>query len=148
MATRLTKPLLFASSAECEQAFYDALESADADAVVDLWLDDEDVCCIHPGGPRLLGIAAVVASWRSILGNGPINIRAASSKSLETPTIAVHNVVEEVVLPQGNKQQVVHVIATNAYVKTPAGWKMVLHHASPASEAGVQDIEMPTGPLH
>ncbi|MCK7495702.1 MAG: hypothetical protein MZW92_35490 [Comamonadaceae bacterium] len=25
-------------------------------------------------------------------------------------------------------------IATNAYVKTPAGWKMILHHASQAAE--------------
>jgi ketosteroid isomerase-like protein len=148
MTRRLTKPLLFASSTECEQAFYDALDSADAEAVSDLWLDDDDVCCIHPGGPRLLGVAAVVASWRAILGNGPINIRAASSKSLETPTIAVHNVVEEVVVTQDNKQQVVHVIATNAYVKTPSGWKMVLHHASPASEAAAQGVEIPSGPLH
>jgi len=29
---RLSKPLLFASPAECEQAFYDALEAADAEA--------------------------------------------------------------------------------------------------------------------
>lgn len=148
MSTRLTKPLLFASSSECEQAFYDALEAADADAVVDLWLDDDDVCCIHPGGPRLLGMAAVVASWRAILANGPVNIRAAASKSLETPTIAVHNVVEEVVVTQGGKQRVVHVIATNAYVKTPGGWKMVLHHASPAAEGAVPDVELPLGPLH
>ena len=148
MSTRLTKPLLFASSSECEQAFYDALEAADADAVVDLWLDDEDVCCIHPGGPRLLGVAAVVASWRAILANGPLSIRAAASKSLETPTIAVHNVVEELVVRQGAKQEVVHVIATNAYVKTPAGWKMVLHHASPATAGAVQDVELPPGPLH
>lgn len=146
--SRLTKPLLFASSAECEQAFYDALESADADAVVELWLDDDDICCIHPGGPRLLGTSAVAASWRSILSNGPIQIRAASSKSLETPTIAVHNVVEEVVIVQSGRQQVVHVIATNAYVKTPGGWKMVLHHASPAAEPSAQDVEIPPGPLH
>ena len=146
--SRLTKMLLFSSSAECEQAFYDALESADSDAVADLWLDDDDVCCIHPGGPRLLGVGAVVASWKSILANGPIRIRAASSKSLETPTIAVHNVVEELVIVQKGKPEVVHVIATNAYVKTPSGWKMVLHHASPATEGPVQEVEAPLGPLH
>lgn len=146
--SRLSKPLLFASSTECEQAFYDALENGDVDAVHDLWLDDADICCIHPGGPRLIGPGAVQASWTSILAHGAMRIRATSSKSLETPTLAVHNVVEEIVVTEGREQQVVHVIATNAYVKTPSGWKMILHHASQAAEGGAEDVEAPSGPLH
>lgn len=146
--SRLTKPLLFASPAECEQAFYEALEAADAEAVADLWLDDEDVACIHPNGPRLVGHGAVVASWRAILANGPVRIRASSKKSLETPTVAVHAVIEEVVVAQGRQQQIAHVFATNAYVKTPGGWKMVLHHASPAPEGRAEDVESPAGLLH
>lgn len=144
----MPKPMLFSSSAECEQAFYEALEAADADALADLWLDDEEICCVHPGGGRLVGPADVMASWRSILSRGPIHIRAVSSQSLETPTMAVHNVVEEVVLTQNNQQHVVRVVATNAYLKTPSGWKMVLHHASPAAEVPSSDLDMPTGPLH
>jgi len=146
--TRLAKTLLFASSDECEQAFYEALESADADATVDLWLEDSDVCCVHPNGPRLLGYGAVTGSWRAILANGPLRIRAASKKTLETPAIALHNVVEEILVTQGSTQKIVHVIATNAYVKTPAGWKMVLHHASPAPEGEAAEVETPSGPLH
>ena len=64
----------------------------------------------------------------------------ASRKAVETPTVAVHNVVEQVLMTQGRRQQIVHVIATNAYVKTPAGWKMVLHHAAPAPEGKAEDI--------
>jgi len=146
--TRLSKPLLFASSDECEQAFYEALENADGDAAVDLWLDDADICCVHPNGPRLIGYSAVAGSWRAILGNGPLRIRAASKKTLETPMFALHNVVEEVLVQQGRTQKIVHVIATNAYVKTPAGWKMVLHHASPAPEGQATEVESPNGPLH
>lgn len=146
--SRLTKPLLFASSTECEQAFYDALENADVEAIVDLWLDDDDICCVHPGGPRLIGTHAVRSSWAAILANGALNIRATTRKSVETPTLAVHNVVEEIVVSQSRGQQVVHVIATNAYVKTPAGWKMILHHASQAAEGSAEDVEGPSGPLH
>jgi ketosteroid isomerase-like protein len=140
--------MLFASSDECEQAFYEALETADADAVVDLWLEDAEVCCVHPSGPRLLGHAAVSGSWRAILANGPLRVRAASKKTLETPTITLHNVVEEILVQQGRAQSIVHVIATNAYVKTPAGWKMVLHHASAAPEGQDTEVESPSGPLH
>jgi hypothetical protein len=57
-------------------------------------------------------------------------------------------VVEEVLVQQGRSQKIVHVIATNAYVKTPSGWKMVLHHASPAPEGQASEVESPTGPLH
>jgi ketosteroid isomerase-like protein len=146
--SKLARPLLFASSDECERAFYEALESADADAAVDLWLEDADICCVHPGGPRLQGHAAVTGSWRAILANGPLRIHAAAKKTLETPTIALHNVVEEIVVQQGRAQKVVHVIATNAYVKTPAGWKMVLHHASAAPEGQATEVESPSGPLH
>ncbi len=146
--SKLARPLLFASSDECERAFYEALETADADAAVDLWLEDADICCVHPGGPRLQGHAAVAGSWRAILANGPLRIRAAAKKTLETPTIALHNVVEEIVVQQGRAQKVVHVIATNAYVKTPAGWKMVLHHASAAPEGQATEVESPSGPLH
>jgi len=130
--SRLTKPLLFASPEECEQAFYEALESADAEAVMELWLEDDDVVCIHPNGPRLLGYAAVRASWTALLANGPLHVRCSARKSLDTPTVAVHSVVEEVLVTQGSTRQVVAVLATNAYVKTSAGWKMVLHHAAPA----------------
>ena len=144
----LTKPLLFASPEECERAFYEALEAADAEAVNDLWLDDEDVVCVHPNGPRLLGCAAVRASWAAILANGPLHVRGTMRKSLDTPTVAVHNVIEEVVVSQGKSQQVVSVVATNAYVKTSAGWKMVLHHASQSNGEEVVSASEPHAILH
>ena len=144
----LTKPLLFASPDECEQAFYDALEAADVEALGELWLDDDDVCCVHPGGPRIVGAAAVRASWATILAEGPLRMRAAQRKTVETPTIALSNVIEEVIVTQGRNQRVVHVITTNAYVKTPGGWKMVLHHASPAPEGRAPIAEAPAGTLH
>lgn len=148
MSAPLSRPLLFTSPAECEQAFYEALESGDVEAVHDLWLDDADVCCVHPGGPRLIGVQAVRASWSAILARSTLTVRASARKSVETPTLAVHSVVEEFVVSDARGQQVLHVIATNAYVKTPAGWKMILHHATPASTDDAADVEAPAGPLH
>src|SRR5918993_146687 len=48
-AMRVAKPVLLSSPEECEQAFYEALEAGDSEAVVDLWLEDDDLVCIHPG---------------------------------------------------------------------------------------------------
>jgi ketosteroid isomerase-like protein len=147
--SRLTKSLLFASPEECEQAFYEALQAGDADAVSDAWLDDDDVCCVHPGGARLVGYAAVRSSLVALLANGPVQIRTVSRKCFESSTVVVSNVIEEVVVAQGGTRQLVHVIATNAFAKTPAGWKMVLHHAAAAPQGRATEvIEAPHGPVH
>jgi ketosteroid isomerase-like protein len=146
--SRLTKPLLFASPEECEQAFYDALESADIEAVGDVWLDDDDVCCVHPGGTRLVGSAAVRSSLAALLSNGPVQIRTVSRRCFESPTLALTSVIEEVIVVQGGSRQMVHVIATNAFTKTPAGWKMVLHHAAAAPAGRAAEVEAPHGPVH
>jgi hypothetical protein len=90
----------------------------------------------------------VRASWNAILANGPLHVRGTSRKTLDTPTVAVHNVIEEVLVGEGRSQQVVSVIATNAYVKTAAGWKMVLHHASQAGGGEVVSTSEPHAILH
>jgi ketosteroid isomerase-like protein len=141
--------MLFASPEECEQGFYEALEAADIEAVSDVWLEDDDVCCVHPGGARLVGYSAVRSSLVALLSSGPVQIRTTSRKCFESATVAVTNVIEEVVVAQGGTRQLVHVIATNAYAKTPAGWKMVLHHAAPAPQGRAVDvIDTPHGPVH
>ncbi|MEN9894144.1 MAG: hypothetical protein RLY78_4439, partial [Pseudomonadota bacterium] len=38
--------------------------------------------------------------------------------------------------------------ATNVYVKTPAGWRIVAHHASPGTEAEVPEIIEAPAVLH
>jgi ketosteroid isomerase-like protein len=146
--SRLTRPLLFASAEECERAFYEALESADAGAIAELWLEDDDVVCVHPGGPRLIGHGPVRASWAAILSNGPLHVRSTSRKSLDTPTVAVFNVIEEVMVTQGRERHIARVVATNAYVKTGGGWKMVLHHASAVPEGEAATFDESHGVLH
>ena len=55
------------SAAETEAAFYDALNRGDVEALLALWAEDDEIVCIHPGGPRLLGHAAIRKSWEAIL---------------------------------------------------------------------------------
>ena len=48
-----TAPL--ASPDEIEQQFYEALQRGDIDRLMAVWSDDEDITCVHPGGPRVVG---------------------------------------------------------------------------------------------
>ena len=50
-------------------AFYAAFNARDADAMAALWATAAEVTCVHPGWNILRGREAVLASWRSILGN-------------------------------------------------------------------------------
>jgi len=145
---RLTKPMLFASPEECEQAFYEALESADLDALADLWLHDDEVCCTHPGAARLVGFPSVRASWASILAGGPLPIRTLARHVFESPTLTVTSLIEEIVVQQGSVRQLVHVLASNAYLKTPAGWKMVMHFGTAAPQGQVVEASQSQGTVH
>ena len=49
-------------------AYYRAFASADFAAMSRIWADD-DVSCIHPGWPVLLGRQAILKSYREILRN-------------------------------------------------------------------------------
>lgn len=129
-------PILHASPQETEQAFYDALEAGDLDALMNVWADDEPIVCIHPGGPRLVGHDSVRASWKELLDGGPLRIRPTAVHAVESVMVAIHNLVEQVLVGGSrNPPQVVEVTATNVYLKGPQGWKLVLHHASPAMES-------------
>ena len=50
------------SSDETESAFYEALQRGDIDLLMSCWADDDEIVCVHPGGPRLLGPAAIRAA--------------------------------------------------------------------------------------
>ncbi|CPN90771.1 YybH family protein [Bordetella pertussis] len=129
---------MFATPDEAEHAFYEALEHADLDRLMQVWSDDEEIACIHPGGLRIVGHTAVHESWQQVLANGPLHLRPLVMQSM---MCAVHVLVEQVTVMTREGAQFANCYATNAYHKGPAGWRMVLHHASQApAEAGVLDL--------
>lgn len=119
------------SADDIEAAFYDAINRGDVDALMALWADDDDIACIHPGAVRLTGHTAIRASWAAILKSGGVPIHPVQLHATHNLMTAVHHLIEEIQLPAG-EQPDLHVLATNVYLKTPAGWRMVAHHASVA----------------
>ncbi len=118
---------------EIEQRFYEALQQADIEQLMSVWSDDDDVSCVHPGGPRLLGAESIRAAFESIFANGAVDVRPQHVRRLHGPGCAVHSVVEHirVATPEGLREA--WVIATNVYVAGAEGWRLVAHHASPGS---------------
>ncbi|NEX60681.1 YybH family protein [Noviherbaspirillum galbum] len=114
---------------DTEAAFYDAISRADVEGVMSLWADDDEIVCIHPGAPRLIGHASIRAAWESIFEQGGVQIRPVQVHVSQNMSTAVHNIIEEVHRPVSRKPDI-HILATNVYMKTPQGWRIVSHHAS------------------
>lgn len=143
---RLKVPL--PSADDVEQQFYEALQHGDVDKMMAVWSDDEDVACIHPGGPRLRGRAAIRAAFEALFASGRIEAHAERVRRLQVDGAAVHHVLERVRLAADDAARFGWVLATNVYLKTDHGWRMVLHHASPASPRDTDELSEGPATLH
>lgn len=136
------------SADDIEAAFYDALQTADIEKLMACWADEDEIVCVHPGGPRLIGMGAIRAAFDAMFSNGSIRAWAEGVRKIESLASSVHNVREriEVLTEEGPREA--YVIATNVYHKTAQGWRMVAHHASPGSQHQAQEISATTHVLH
>jgi ketosteroid isomerase-like protein len=118
---------------DTEQAFYDALQHADIEGLMACWADEDDIVCVHPGGPRWVGHAAVRAAFDAMFAHGSVQAFPEKVRRLDAGHCSVHSVVERVAMMSDDGLQHAWVVATNVYAKTAQGWRMVAHHASPGS---------------
>ena len=126
---------LFPTPDDAETAFYDAFERADVAAMMAVWAESDDIVCIHPQGPRLAGFEAVRESWAQIFAGGAqLRVRTTEERRFDSQTLAVHNVIE-LVAAAGGESEPTSVMATNVFELTEGGWRMIVHHATPAPEA-------------
>ena len=135
---------LMASPDDTEQQFYEALQRGDIDRLMAVWSDDDDIVCVHPGGPRVVGPVAIRAAFDGLFGNGAIDVHPEKVRRVRTQTTAVHSVIERIQVMTDEGPQVAWVIATNVYLNTAQGWRLVAHHASPGSSRELPEVgELP-----
>ena len=84
-----------------------------------VWADDEEIVCIHPGGLRIVGHSAVHESWQQVLANGPLHIRPLRPLVMQSMMCAVHVLVEQVAVRTREGTQFANCYATNIYHKGP-----------------------------
>lgn len=132
------KKALFANPQDAESAFYEALTKSDLDAMMAVWADDDDIYCVHPNGARVTGVEEVRESWRQIFAGGQsLRFQLREQQSVQGMMLSVHSVYEYITVA-GEPRPRGPVIATNVYLRTERGWRMVAHHASPAPASAQQ----------
>lgn len=137
--------------AAVNEAFYHAFESADLDTMTDLWIDDEESLCVHPGAMPVRGTKAINRSWALIMANTPyiqffltdveVSVQGDTALVTCTENILSGGPAE----PDGSAGPLVGglVVATNVFRRTPDGWKIWSHHGSPVL---VEREDEPGGP--
>jgi uncharacterized protein (TIGR02246 family) len=138
---------IFPTAQDAETAFYEALERCDLEGMMAVWAEDEEIVCVHPAGARLTGQDQVRESWAKMFAAGPrARLVIEQQVAISGMMLAVHSVYERFTIPQAKpEQQPVPIVATNVYLRTAAGWRMIVHHASPAP-AQPQPAPRETGP--
>ena len=127
-----------AEALRANEAFYRALRSRDINAMEQLWANHSNIVCIHPGWAALTGRAAIMGSWRSIMGNPkqpPISFYGAEAVTLSPDAVAV--ICYEIVAGQT-------LSATNVFTESDGAARLVLHQAGvcsrpPPLDEGVSD---------
>jgi ketosteroid isomerase-like protein len=145
---KLPDATLHATSDDTEQQFYEALQRGDVDKLMGVWADEDDITCVHPGGPRIVGPAAIRAAFDAMFSNGAISVHPEKVRRVVTHASAVHSVVERIEVMTDEGPQTAWVLATNVYMKGALGWRLVAHHASPGSTEELPEIGETPSVLH
>ena len=142
---KLRSSPIYTSPTDVAQAFYRAFEARNLEAMMAVWADDEEIVCVHPGGSRLVGYDAVRHGWEQLFASGQrLAFRLEQVVPIETVGLATHSAIEHITV-LGENNATGTATCTNVFVRTPNGWRMILHHSSlgpPLVEA-----QRP-GPLH
>ena len=125
-------------------AFYAAFEAADLDAMTELWMDDPETMCVHPGALPVRGTAAINRSWAVIMANTPyIQFFLTDVESSVLGDVASVTCTENVLTAAERSEEAgfngAKAVASNVFVRTADGWRLWIHHASPVLSGDTHD---------
>ena len=111
------------------EAFYQAFADRDLAAMEAIWAERAAVACIHPGWGALEGRAAVMQSWRGIMGNAASpRIRPRAARVHLLGEAAAYVICFEEIDGQ-------FLLATNLFVREDGRWRLAHHQAGPTNDA-------------
>lgn len=129
---------------EALDAFYAAFQAMDMAAMGAVWARREQDVCVHPGWEILLGWPVIRESWRAIFANtGFMRFQVADVQVELLGDVARVTNVENLLTVAGAQTSHSQIAATNLFLRTPEGWRMVLHHGSPmAMHQSVEELDL------
>lgn len=113
------------------QAFYDAFEARDLDAMSEVWEHSDRVSCTHPGWRTLRGWGAVSGSWFALFGGpSPLQFILTDAVVAVAGDAAWVTVDENLISAEGGGT----VAALNLFVRQEGRWRLVSHLGSAVAQ--------------
>lgn len=138
----------FDTAEQAQAAFYEAFANADLKALMQIWLNGDEIVCIHPMSNAILGRSAIEESWAEILSVAPkLRIRIEMLCQQHAADVVTFIVLEHIHV-KGEAGPRPPMVATNIFHKNGNDWGMVLHHASPAGPQHRQKPATDRGRMH
>ena len=114
------------------QRFYDAFGALDINRMGDAWDNSAQALCVHPGWSPLVGWERIRESWEAIFDNATLmhfNVQYLNVVVIgDCGWVTCVENISSVLQGRANN---FGAFATNIFLRTPNGWLMTAHHASP-----------------
>ena len=116
---------------EVNSTFYSALANCSIMGMDQVWLQEDDSVCIHPGWPPLIGWNSIRDSWERIFKNNQMHqIDIEIVKCSIDDRLGYIICFEKLGTIHENKIDKSVTIATNIYVKSNNLWKLSVHQVN------------------
>jgi ketosteroid isomerase-like protein len=124
----------FDTPQDAEDAYYDALEEGDLEAVLHVWADSDEICCLLPMNPLAQGRTAVEDAFARMFARGQgIALSVKHLGWIDAGEIAIHLVEESPQQHPSGAPPPMAVYGTNIYRRDSGGWRLIVHQNAPAA---------------
>jgi ketosteroid isomerase-like protein len=118
---------------EANERFYGAMNSLDVGEMDRVWMDTTAAVCVHPGREAIFGYEGIRESWVMIFSvTNSMTIVASNERITVAGEVAWVACTEIISMMTEEGLVAAAAQATNIFRRTDTGWRMVVHHASPA----------------
>jgi ketosteroid isomerase-like protein len=124
----------FDTPQDAEDAYYDALEDGELEALLAVWDTADDISCLLPMHPLAQGLSAVRDVFARLFARGQgIALSVKHLGWIDTGDVAIHHVEESPQSHAPDGQPSMAVYGINIYRRGTGGWRLIVHQNAPTA---------------